>query len=122
MDRGHRQTILRLLGELPPLRTFTTAELRVCKSLPDAYLMTIHFSGKPRKRIEAETGIGRSHMSRILSGTRDLPDNKAELFYESCGNIYARQWKLYQAGFVIHPRELDDAEKAALFDEMRKAG
>lgn len=105
------------------MRSFTSAELRACKSLRDAYRLTVQLSGRQRKAIEIDTGISTAHMSRILEGSRNLPADRFQTFYESCGNVFALQWQMYQLGFEIRRREFSIEEKAELFDElMRQTG
>lgn len=127
MSTGQGQQNLRMFGVMPPLRTFAPAELRACKSLRDAYRMTVQFSNRPRKAIEEESGLSTSHLSRILEGSRTLPARCHQSFYEACGNVYALQWQLFNLGFDVvrrDPHSLTVEEKAALWDaqQMRQAG
>lgn len=110
-----------LPSEMPKLRTFAPDELAHCRSLHEAYWFTIKFSNRPRKAIEADTGISAAHMSRILEGSRYMPTHRRRLFFEACGNIYALQWELYQIGFWVErldPKRMTSEEKVKWADEM----
>lgn len=105
-----RQQKLALLASIPKLKLFPDAELRRVKTLHDAYYETIRRAPCNRKSIELHTGISRSHMSRILNGTRGLPEDKRVLFFEACGNLFAVQWEAYQFGLRVDRREITPEE------------
>lgn len=108
------QKTLGLIGELPHLRQAPEAEIRICKRMPDAMFETIRRSGRPRKAIEADTGISSSHMSRILEGSRTLPDRKRQAFFEACQNVYALEVEAYRLGFRLVRRDLTAEEEVEI--------
>lgn len=95
-------------------------EVALCQNLGDAYFHTFKSSGKPRKAICAETGIDSSVLTRIFTGTKNMPQDKEIRFYEACGNYFAFQWKAYQMGLVCDKRDLTDREKALMFDRIQQ--
>lgn len=113
------QQKLALLTSMPKLRLFSDADLRRVKTLHDAYYETVRRAPCNRKSIELHTGISRSHMSRILNGSRGLPEEKRALFFEACGNLFAIQWEAYQLGLRVDRREISVEEKAAMYDAMQ---
>lgn len=111
------QSKLALIGEIPKPKLFTEAELRVCKRINDALYETIRRSTRSRKAIELDCGISSSHMSRILEGSRTMPDKKRGKFFEACGNFFALQWEAYHYGLRVERRDITAEEKVEALEQ-----
>lgn len=103
-------------------KLFTANELMTCRSIGDAYFYTWKLSGKPRKVIEIDADIDASTLSRIFSGTKNIPEDKERKFYEVCGNYFAYQWKGFQMGLSVDYRKMTlEEENQYLRNELMRA-
>lgn len=98
--------------EINVMREFTIQELSACKSMADAYAMTIKLSGLTRRELIKRSGICSQTISMMLSGERGLPDDKRERFYRSCSNLFANQWMQFKVRQRKEPT-LDMFEESA---------
>jgi len=113
MNDDKRQLELRIMGCVTSdLEIFPDEYMQYAKTYLEARRLTVKLSKKPRKAIERECDLTTSHMSRILEGSRNLPQRCEFSFYRACGNIYDLQWQLWRMGISLNRREPTGEEKA----------
>ena len=82
--------------------------VKLCRDRMDAIRLCVQLSRLPDQVVCDELGIDKGHFSRMMKGSANFPDKKANKLMKLCGNYAPLQYEAWSNGFNLVQRASEE--------------